>query len=252
MRNPKSDMSPPAPAAIPDFVHADLEALGFDLPAELLDRLAAYLALLLDANTRMNLTAVRDADDAWRRLIIDSLTPLPGLDDLAEDSTLIDVGTGGGLPGIPLAIARPDLRVSLLEATGKKAAFLRDAAEALPLPDVTVLNDRAETLGQHAAHREHYDAAVCRAVGPMNVLLELCLPLIKTGGRLLAMKGPKAEAELKDAGDALDRLGAGDLTVHDAYPESFDKDLVIITIEKDRPTPKPYPRPPGMPKREPL
>ena len=237
---------------LPPFVRDDLDALGFDLPDPLLDRLAEYLALLLETNQRINLTAVRDVDEAWRRLIIDSLTPLPGLEDFTEGSRVSDVGSGGGLPGIPLAIARPDLAFTLLESTGKKARFLDQAAHDLALDNVTVLPMRAETAGQDPAHRERYDAAVCRAVGPMNVLLELCLPLVKPAGRLLAMKGPKARAELDAAGDAMDRLGAGELAVYDAYPERFDNDLVIIALDKDRATPKKYPRQPGLPKREPL
>ena len=237
---------------VPEFVRQDLEGLGFALPEMLLDRLASYLALLLETNERMNLTAVRDVDEAWLRLIVDSLTPLPGLDDLDEGGTLIDVGSGGGMPGIPLAIARPDLRVTLLEATGKKARFLESACRELALENVDVVPQRAETAGQDANHRERYDAAVCRAVGPMNGLLELCLPMVRTGGRLLAMKGPKAEQELQRAGDALDKLGAGELQVFAAYPETFANDLVIVQVAKDRATPKGYPRLPGVPKHDPL
>lgn len=237
---------------VPEFVRQDLDGLGFELPDVLLERLAAYLALLLETNKQMNLTAVRDADEAWRRLIVDSLTPLPGLDDLEEGAAVIDVGSGGGMPGIPLAIARPDLRVTLLEATGKKARFLETAALDLMLQNVDVVPERAETAGRDPAHRERYDAAVCRAVGPMNVLLELCLPLVRPGGRLLAMKGPRAEQELQRAGDALYQLGAGELQVFDAYPETFENDLVIVNVTKQRATPKGYPRPPGVPKREPL
>ncbi|MFW6336965.1 MAG: 16S rRNA (guanine(527)-N(7))-methyltransferase RsmG [Phycisphaeraceae bacterium] len=239
-------------STVPAFVREDLEGLGFELPEVLLDRLASYLALLLETNQRINLTAIRDADEAWRRLIVDSLTPLPGLDDLEEGGSLIDVGSGGGMPGIPLAIGRPDLRVTLLEATGKKARFLESAVRELGLDNVAVVCERAETAGRDAPHRERYDAAVCRAVGPMNVLLELCLPLVRVGGRLLAMKGPKAEEELERAGDALDTLGAGELHVFDAYPETFANDLVIVRVAKDRATPKGYPRRPGVPKREPL
>ncbi len=237
---------------IPDFVHADLEALGFDAPDQTLDRLAAFLGLLLDANARMNLTAVREPDAAWRRLIIDSLTVLPGLDHLGEAGRVIDIGSGGGLPGVPLAIARPDLGVTLLESTGKKTAFHREAIAALGLTNVTSVQERAETLGQDPTHRQRYDAAVSRAVGAMPEVLEYSLPLVKVGGRVLAMKGPKAAEELERSGDALALLGAGDLQVFDAYPESFDNELVIVSIIKDRPTPKAYPRAPGTPHRCPL
>jgi len=258
MKPEEPDACPPSPeftrggAPLPAFVHDDLEALGFEIPAPTLARLADFLALLLETNRGLNLTALRDTERAWRGLILDSLTPLPGLDDFTRGAEVVDVGSGGGLPGIPLALARPDLSFTLLESTGKKARFLETAAHALGLGNVSVLADRAETAGHAPDHRERYDAAVCRAVGPMNVLLEFCLPLLKVGGRLLAMKGPKAEAELKVASDAIDRLGGGEISVYDAYPESFGNDLVIVALDKARPTAKKYPRPPGVPKREPL
>ena len=120
------------------------------LSDDLLNKLAQYLAILLDANKQFNLTSIRDPDDAWRLHIIDSLTLLPGLEGMSPSTTVIDVGSGGGLPGIPLAIARPDLSVTLLEATGKKAEFLRRCVAELPLPNVSVIQDRAENTGQAA------------------------------------------------------------------------------------------------------
>ncbi len=153
---------------------------------------------------------------------------------------------------MPCAIARPSLKWTLLDSTGKKAVHVRETAEALGLQRVEVIQDRAETLARQTGRREAYDAAVCRAVGPMNRLLEYCMPLIAVDGRLLAMKGPKVEQELEEAGDALDKLGAGELTVVDAYPEAFDNDLVIVSVIKERPTPKAYPRAPGIAKANPL
>jgi 16S rRNA (guanine527-N7)-methyltransferase len=235
--------------AVPDFVHADLDALGMAIDAEALAKLADYLARLLEANRQMNLTAVREPDAAWRRLIIDSLTPLPWMENLPPQATVIDIGTGGGLPGVPLAITRPDLRFTLLDATGKKVRFLEGCIEALGLSgSVRAIQDRAETLGHRGPHREHYDLAISRAIGHMSEVLEYSLPLVRVGGRVLAMKGPRAEQELEEAGDALSILGGGELEVFDAYPESFDNDLVIISVTKDRPTPKGYPRAPGTPK----
>ena len=237
---------------VPTFVHADLRALGIELPSPILDRLAVYLDLLLEATTKFNLTAVRDRDTAWRRHIIDSLTLLPGLEALGKNATVIDVGSGGGLPGAPIAVARRDLQVTLLEATGKKARFLQQCISELPLPNARVIQQRAENLGRDPAHRQQYDVALCRAIGPMNVLAEFALPLVKVGGRVLAMKGPRVEQELDQAADALTILGAGDLAVIDAYPDGFDEKTVIISIVKDRSTPKDYPRRPGIPKQSPL
>lgn len=238
--------------AIPDFVHDDLRRLGVELPDDRLALLASYLDLLLEVNKSMNLTAIRERDAAWRRLIIDSLTLLPGLDPVASKGRIIDIGSGGGLPGIPVAIARPDLDVTLLEATGKKAKFLQRCADELPLPNVTVLHARAEEAGQTKEHRQRYDVAVSRAVGPMPEVLEYSLPLVVVGGKVLAMKGPQVEQELEHAGDALTTLGAGELQIFEAYPPEFAQNLVIISILKESPTPRAYPRPPGTPKHDPL
>ncbi|MEM8737346.1 MAG: 16S rRNA (guanine(527)-N(7))-methyltransferase RsmG [Planctomycetota bacterium] len=238
--------------SIPDFVRRDLDALGFEVPAATLDQLAAYLEMILEANRTTNLTAIRHREQAWSRLIVDSLTPLPGLAEDADDLKLIDIGTGAGLPGLPLAMARPDVAVTLVEATGKKTAFLQSVIDTLALPNVSVAQERAENLGQDPAYRARFDAAVSRAVGPMPVVLEYSLPFLKVGGRVLAMKGPKAEQELEDSADALTALGGGEVAVIEAYPESFQNELVIVSVLKHSPTPRDYPRLPGLPKKQPL
>jgi 16S rRNA (guanine527-N7)-methyltransferase len=237
---------------VPQFVPDALTALELHLPEGALAKLAHYLDLLLEANKTTNLTAIRERDAAWSRLIIDSLTVLPGLEPLPADSHIIDIGTGGGLPGIPLAIARPDLRITLLDSTAKKVSLLDQFISTLKLANVTAIQNRAEALGHDKRHRQQYDVAVSRAVGHMSAVLEYSLPLVKVGGRVLAMKGPRLEQELAEAADALDVLGAGDLQIVDAYPESFDNDLVIASIVKERPTPDKYPRNASQMRQHPL
>lgn len=237
---------------IPLFVQEELELLGIPLPDTTLDLLNRYLSMLLDVNMRVNLTGVKDRDQAWRRHVIDSLTLLPWLDQAGDQLRVIDVGSGGGLPGLPITIARPGLSVTLLEATGKKAEFLKICAAELELESVSVLNTRAELAGQDPAHRERYDLAVCRALGPTAELLEYTLPLVRPGGWLLAMKGPSLERELERAGDAMMLLGGGQVQVHEAYPPGHETHTVIMTLEKASPTPKLYPRRPGVPRQEPL
>ncbi|MCC7146677.1 MAG: 16S rRNA (guanine(527)-N(7))-methyltransferase RsmG [Phycisphaeraceae bacterium] len=241
-----------AGSSIPTFVPQELEQLGIAISAEELAALGAYLAALLEANEKFNLTGVRDLEQAWRRHVIDSLTLLALMEDWPAGSAVIDVGSGGGLPGIPLAITKPQFTFALLEATGKKARFLEECCQKLNLTHVKVITDRAEKAGQNPAYRQRYDAAVARGVGQLNELLEYTLPLVKVGGQVLAMKGPSVESELEKVGDALVELGGGEIDVVPAYPEGFGVDTVIVRVTKARPTPKRYPRLPGVPGQAPL
>jgi 16S rRNA (guanine527-N7)-methyltransferase len=160
---------------------------------------------------------------------------------------VIDVGSGGGLPGLPLAIAMPDARFTLLEATGKKAAFLEETIAALGLRNARVVNERAEVAGQdHHEHRAHYDAVVARAVARLNTLAELTVPFAREGGAVLLIKGQQAEAEVAEAKQSLYRLHAQVVDLHRTATGT------VVVIEKPRATPRSYPRAPGEPKRKPL
>src|SRR4051812_34603956 len=178
---------------------------GAPLEGALQEQLARYLDTLLATNEAFNLTAVTDRDEAWIRHIADSLSLVPALRDLPAESAIVDVGSGGGLPGLPLAIALPQLRFTLLESTGKKAGFLEEATRTLGLTNVQVVCDRAETFGQGKG-RERFAVATSRAVSPLRVLLELTLPLVKISGFSLAIKGGRARDEIADARRALGLL----------------------------------------------
>ena len=205
-----------------------------------------YLTLLYEVNQQFNLTAVTEIDLAWTRHIYDSLTLLPLLTGL-DVSRCIDIGSGGGLPGLPLAITMPDVSFTLVEATGKKARFLEEAAAAVGATNVTVVCERAETIGQdRAAHREQYDVAMARAVGRLPVLLELTVPLVRPEGFVLAIKGAQAEAEIEEARRALQVLHTDVADLHRTATGT------IIVLQKQRRTGKLYPRRPGEPKRAPL
>jgi len=242
-----------SPAPVPaSFTKACTDfGLAFE-PGEV-ESLANFLGFLLAVNEKMNLTAIRDAEEAWTRHIFDALTLLPLLADLPEGAEVADIGSGGGLPAIPLAIALPHLRFTLIESTGKKADYLSAASAFLGLKNVTVLRARAEEIGQDfRVHREKYDAVTARAVGRMAMLLELTVPLAKApegdapAGQIVLVKGEKAAEELAEAKQALHMLHC----VHAGTVETPTGRLVVI--EKLRKTPRTYPRPVGEPKRSPL
>ncbi|TMD38293.1 MAG: 16S rRNA (guanine(527)-N(7))-methyltransferase RsmG [Chloroflexi bacterium] len=179
-------------------------------------------------------------------LVEDSLVLLP---HLGEAQTLVDVGSGGGLPGLPLKIARPDLAVTLVEADQAKAAFLVGACAELGLRDVDVLARRAEDVGRDTQYREKFDVAVARALAPMPVLVELCLPLVRVGGRLLAQK--TSAEDVAAAQNAIDMLGGSPASVV-AAPSSARGSGTVVIVHKVRPTPAGYPRRTGVPARRPL
>jgi 16S rRNA (guanine527-N7)-methyltransferase len=210
--------------------------------------LSRYLDLLFDANARMNLTRITDRAQAELQHVADALTVLPHLP--AGAIRLADVGSGGGAPGIPLAIARPDATVMLIESTKKKAAFLKSAVEALGLTNVHVSEWRAEDVG-HSNSRETFDVALARAVATMDWLAEWCLPLVKKGGRMLAMKGPKVADELPAARRAIKLLGGGEPIVHPVDLAGTEH-RVIVEIPKLARTDAKYPRPATAAKGKPL
>lgn len=163
---------------------------------------------------------------------------------------IIDVGSGGGLPGLPLKLARPELSLALLEANRRKAAFLVQAVATLGLGGVEVVGARAEDAGRDPRHREAYDVATARALASMPVVAELCLPFLRLGGRLLAMKAG-AEAEARSAEPAITRLGGRLLAVTPAASAARSLGQVVV-VEKVSPTPPEYPRRAGVPGRRPL
>ncbi len=179
-------------------------------------------------------------------LVEDSLVLL---EHLGEARTLVDVGSGGGLPGLPLKIARPDLAITLVEADQQKAAFLVQACAALRLSDVDVLARRAEDVGRDPRYRETFDVAVARAVAAMPVLAELCLPLVRVGGRLLAQKTDKEDVALAE--HAIEILG-GALDEISPAPSAARGSGTVVVVRKIRPTPAGYPRRPGAAARKPL
>jgi 16S rRNA (guanine527-N7)-methyltransferase len=188
----------PAPLSPPDGFEGRLAEFGVCLAPTVLVTLGGYLARLLAMNEQMNLTAIKDPIEAWEKHALDALTLVPLLGEVGAGSGLVDVGSGGGLPGIPIAIARPDLRVTLVEATQKKAAFLTAVVAALGLANVMVRAERAEQLGAGELHGV-FDVVTARAVARLTLLVPLTAPLAKPGGLVLLVKGQRADEELAEA-----------------------------------------------------
>lgn len=212
-------------------------------------RLRRLLDLLLTASRHQNLTALRDPDEAWIRHILDSLAALE-LGLLEEPGQVVDVGAGAGFPGLPLAVARPELQLTAVEATARKCRFIEAAASALELR-VRVVAERAETLGQDPNFRELFDVALARAVGSFSEVAELTLPLVKVGGHGIFWRGTGGPAEAAAATGALATLGGELVQVH-PYQLPAAPLFHLVAIRKLGPTPAVYPRRPGVPHRKPL
>ena len=224
---------------------AELPTLGLSLREDQIDRLCRFGALLLKQNQVMNLTAITEPTAVARLHFLDSLSLLR--DEPLAGKTLIDIGCGAGFPGVPLAIAEPTLRVTLLDSLQKRVNWLKTILPELGV-DATCVAARAEEYV--AEHREAYDVATSRAVARLNILSELCLPYVKVCGKFLALKGAMAQAEADEAKTAIEALG-GRLAEIREYPvgEAIHR---IVVVEKVRPTPKAYPRKFAKIKQQPL
>ena len=223
--------------------------LGMKVTPEQAQQFQTYMELLLEWNEKINLTSITEPDQVVEKHFLDSMTLLLWK-KLKQGAKVIDVGTGAGFPGIPLKILRPDVDLTLLDGTMKRLNFLGEVCTALKLSARRV-HKRAEEAGLDKTMRERYDLATARAVAPLNVLAEYCLPLVKMKGYFIAMKGPGAAQELEEAENALDILGAGEPEIMAlTLPGGEERNLVIA--QKLRFTPKGYPRHGGTILKHPL
>ena len=237
--------------AFEEILAARADEAGIPLTAEQIGQFSVYHEMLLDWNTRMNLTALTAPEDVAVKHIIDSLT---AYDAARFDGarTLIDVGTGAGLPGIPLAVYAPHLTVTLLDSLNKRVRFLTEVTAAMGLQNVRCIHARAEEAARTAEHRAAYDIVVSRAVARLPVLLEYTLPFVRVGGTLLALKGRAYAEEQKEARRAAEVLGGGRITARPVHLPGLDDVRAILTVTKERQTPAAYPRGGGAPARRPL
>ncbi|MEX2425274.1 MAG: 16S rRNA (guanine(527)-N(7))-methyltransferase RsmG [Thermomicrobiaceae bacterium] len=230
--------------------------IGFEPDRSTIARLDALRSLLMDYNAHTNLTAIRDPLEVEIKLLADSLALLPLIEvemlrEAREAMRVIDIGTGAGFPGLPLAIANPALQLTLVDATRKKVAFIEHVAERLNLSNVIPIHSRSEDLAHEPGYREQFDIVTARAVASLPALIELCLPFVRVGGLGLLTKGRQIQNEISSAGKALSVIG-GDL--FDVWePQAMELEYTsIVQVRKFKPTPKQYPRSAGTPANNPI
>jgi 16S rRNA (guanine527-N7)-methyltransferase len=219
-----------------------------------LEQFAVYFTELVDWNNRFNLTSITGYDDVQIKHFCDSLTVVLALEtfDTGENTKLIDIGAGAGFPGVPLKIVFPEISLTLLEATAKKAVFLEHLVQKLGLREVKIVNARAEDAAHAETYREKFDMVLSRAVSPLPTLVELCLPFCAVGGRFIAHKKGDISDELASAAKAIRVMGGKLRQIKKIELEELDDNRCLVVIDKVLPTPANFPRRPGMPKQSPI
>ena len=228
--------------------------LGLTLSPEQLEQFRIYYQELIDWNKRVNLTRITDYEGVQIKHFLDSLTVAlawqPPTTDI--DFRIIDVGTGAGMPGVPLKIVFPNIRLVLLDSVAKKAAFLHHISRKLGLDDVDIIVGRAEEISHDAQYRERFDIVLSRGVAPLATLAELTLPFCIIGGSFIAQKKGAIEQEISQASKAISLLGGRLREVKRVNLEEFSDERQLAIIDKVSPTPPQYPRRPGVPKKRPI
>ena len=227
-----------------------LSSWNFTLTDRQIEQLDLFYELLVEKNKVMNLTAITEFDDVLVKHFADSLsicTVLP-----SDIKTVCDLGTGAGFPGIPMAIAYPEISFTLIDSLNKRIKFLQEVVDALGLTNVTLVHARAEEAGRGKNYREHFDLVVSRAVANIATLSEYCLPLVKVGGYFISFKSGDIKEEVSLSGNAIQKLGGSmEEPVYFSLPDT-DISRSFLIINKEKNTPKAYPRKAGTPSKEPL
>ncbi len=244
-----------------EFFYKDLEQLHIELSDEQVNQFIKYYELLIEWNSFMNLTAITDFDEVFKKHFTDSLSLIKGETYISEicdknlrkdEISILDVGTGAGFPGIPLKIAFPNLKITLLDSLNKRVKFLNEVIEQLGLKNINAVHGRAEDFAKNKEFRDSFDICVSRAVANMSTLSEYCIPFVKVDGLFIPYKSEKITEELANANNALHILGGKvvDQIDYNLPDSDYYRNLVIVKKEKE--TPKKYPRKAGLPSKEPL
>lgn len=225
--------------------------LGIDLDNNSIEKFKIYKNLLKEWNNKINITAITEDKEIIVKHFLDSMTPYI-LDIFNGDKKIIDIGTGGGFPGLPLKIINDNLKITLMDSLNKRITFLKEVISSLELNDIEAIHGRAEELSRTKEYREIYDVCISRAVASLDTLCEYCIPFVKPGGYFISMKGPDIDEELNKARNSIKTLG-GKLIDKKiiTIPQSNIRHSLLI-IKKVRETPTKYPRGGGKPKKNPL
>lgn len=243
-----------------------LDKLGISISDDEIKKFFLYMTLLKEWNEKINLTAIVDDKEIIIKHFIDSLTVIPYIQNYIlesmpekqkENITIADIGTGAGFPGIPISICKKQIgsaqiKITLVDSLEKRVNFLNEVIKQLNLNNIKAVHSRAEDLGNNVQYREIFDITIARAVASLPVLLEYCLPLVKTGGIFIAMKGSNVEEEVAQSSKALDILGGKIENIEQIILPSTDMKRNIIIIRKLRHCPTKYPRKAGKPSKQPL
>jgi 16S rRNA (guanine527-N7)-methyltransferase len=234
-------------------------ALGIPLDVQQLAQFELYYRQLVEWNSKFNLTAITDYTEVQIKHFLDCLVALPLIAEEIGEAVpperplhLLDVGTGAGFPGIPLKIAAPRLKVTLMDGTGKKITFLREVIAKLELAHVDVVQGRAEEMGHSPSYRGQFDLVTARAVASLNTLVEYLLPLVRRGGLAVIYKGASAPQEFIEARKAIDLLGGETVRLAPVKVPFLAEQRFLLLIKKQQPTPDRYPRGQGLPRKKPL
>lgn len=225
------------------------EKINIVLDDKQLESFYNYMNLLIEWNEKINLTAIIETNEIITKHFIDSLTAAKYIE---KSNTIVDIGTGAGFPGIPLAISNEGLKVTLVDSLNKRINFLNEVTNELELKNVISIHSRAEDFGKEKQNREKFEVAISRAVARLNILVEYLLPAVKVGGKCICMKGPDSQEEIKEAEVAIELLGGKIEKIEEFCLPDTDIKRTIIIINKIKNTPDKFPRKAGIPAKEPI
>ncbi|MCB2356631.1 16S rRNA (guanine(527)-N(7))-methyltransferase RsmG [Clostridium estertheticum] len=234
-----------------DILNEASDNVGLKFDQDKYDQFMLYKDLIKEWNEKINLTAIKEDEAIVQKHFIDSMKVFK-FDQLKNAKNVIDIGTGGGFPGIPMKIIKPEVNIVLLDSLNKRIIFLNEVINRLDLKNIKAIHGRAEDFAQEKQYREKFDVAVSRAVANLTVLSEYCIPYVKVGGYFVAMKGPAVEEEIKLSKNAIRMLGGQIEHIEKVQIEGSDLNHNLVIIKKISQTHKKYPRKAGMVAKDPL